>query len=135
MAYFRQIGNRFQIEWTLFPAKGAVQIGTDTYVQTISRQLTNMVDMSDDLLEITAHRFGGRYLSDPSGHEHPGIKSRADDGIPADQFPELFIRKLSVVRYQGAAVVVAGPHRAIKVIHRLPESIITKVRGIQYHAQ
>ena len=55
--YVLEICNGLQVVWTLFLAKTAVEVCTHAYVKSIPGQLTNMIEVVDDLFQIAVGDF------------------------------------------------------------------------------
>src|SRR5262245_22848249 len=86
-----QVGDRIQVHRRLLAAKAAVEVGADGGVAMVTCKLADAVDMIDDAVELDTRRFGRRLAADPTGHHHPGVERRADDGPAVDQALNLMV--------------------------------------------
>src|SRR5438105_9461615 len=126
-----EIGDRFQIIWTLFFAKTSIKVRANSNVIHIACQLANMINVVDNFFEITIHFSRHGLPTDPIWYQHPRVKCRADHRISFDQHTDLIVAELPVVIHECTTIIVTGPNISVEMIDRLPESIIAKMSDIQ----
>src|SRR5688572_174155 len=90
-----------------------------------------MIHMVNYLFKVAVHACRRRFFSYPIWHEHPGIQYPANYSSPVYQFFQLVIIKLPVMVNECSAIVMASPNVASKIIHGLPETIVTKMRCVE----
>ena len=81
-----------------------IRRASDGTVPCVAGQLANMIDVIGDRFERHTRTLGLRVASHPSWHEHPGVESRADDRVAGDQFANLLVGELAIVRHESATV-------------------------------
>ena len=110
-----KIGDGLEVGRRLLFAESAVEVATDSGVAGVAGELADVVDVVDDGFE--------RYLrieslpGDVTGKEHPAIEGGADHRVTVDEAPDLLVGELPLPRNQSAAVVMAGEHGYLSLIH------------------
>ena len=130
-----EVGDGFEIGRGLLGAKAAVEIGADAAVACGAGELADVVNVIDHRVERDTGGLRCGLATHPAGSEHPGIECGTDDGIALGQREDHVVAELTIVRDEGAAVMMAGPDGAVVKFQRLPEGIVTKMRGIKDHAE
>ena len=126
-----EVGNGIKIGGGLLASKSTVEVGTDSAVIGVARELADVIGVVEEVFEFELFFFRGGLPSLPPRNHHPRIQTAADDGSAFNQEFDLFVRELSIVRNESAAIGVAGPDGAVKVIERLAETVIAEMGGIE----
>src|SRR5687768_13076134 len=100
-------------------------------MERVPGNLADMIDVIDDPFNGKANFLGFGFAALPSWNHHPCVEDRANDSAAVNQRFNLFIGELAIVIHQRAAVVMARPDWAGIMIERLPEAIVTEMRGIE----
>src|SRR5262245_41480735 len=94
-----------------------------------------MVEVVERFVEVAPHRAGRGATAHPSRYDHPGVERKADYRSSFNQYSQLFVAELAVMRDDAPAIIMAGPHMPLKVPHGLPESVVAQMRGVEYDAE
>ena len=128
-----QICGGVEVAGRLLGPEAALQVGADRGVAGVPRELADVVDVVDGVLEGESSRRGPADL--PARLEHPGVERRPDHAVPLDQRAMHIVTELASVRHQRSAVGVARRHRAVEAIGRLPEALAGQVGRIEDHPE
>ena len=126
-----QVGDGVEIRGALLASEAAVEVGADAAMAGVAGELADVVDVLDHFLELELRGFGGGLSANPAGDHHPRIERRADDGAATEEFLELIVGELAVVRRQGAGIGVAGPDGSVEDVERFAEARVAEVRGVE----
>lgn len=115
----------------MLAAETAVEVAADGGVASVSGKLANTIDVVAKTLE---RDFGLGFATHVVGHDHPNVESMSDDAAAGDDRFRLGIRKLPLVRYERAVVMMAGKQSAAEEVHRLIETLVGEVGNVENHA-
>src|SRR6516162_11328309 len=118
---------------TLLGSETAVQITADCHVAVVTGELTYVVHVIGDRLQL--HDRARRLPPNPAREEHPGVERRSDHGVTLDQHSNLLVAELSTIGNKGPAIVVAGEDRAAKHFKSLVEAGVGQVGRVQDYSQ
>src|SRR4029079_14126806 len=94
-----------------------------------------MIDVVNNLIEITMSILRCRLSANPTWHQHPRIESSTDYSASFNQHFYLLVAVLTIMIDKRSAVIMTRPYMSVKMIHRLPECFITKMRSIENNIQ
>jgi hypothetical protein len=100
-------------------------------VVSIAGDLANVIDMIQDPLQLKTDAFRRGFAPHPSGDHHPCVQHGAYDRATLQKRFDLLVAELAIMRHERPTVRMTGPKRPVKVVQRLPKTVITQVGNIQ----
>ena len=86
-----QIRNSVHVSRRLLAPEAAIEVRTDAHMGSIAGKLANVIHVFDQPLQFKPGILWRALVPHPTGHQHPGIESGADDRVALYQAFDLFI--------------------------------------------
>jgi len=126
-----EIGDAVEVHRALFASEAAIKVAADPDMFCIPRELADVIDVINDVLDLYAGGLWRRNAALPAGDHHPTVEDAADDGVTLDEKFDLLIAELTGIVDQRAAVGVTRPDGAAENFEGLKKGGVTEMGGVE----